>query len=105
MKTIKKWAHNTRHRTAHYLVGIASLHLISTSARADDLPALNNATRWVSSTLTSVALAVLGLQIMFRLWQVNQGQKEWSEVAKPILITGAIVAVPAVITALDSVMR
>ncbi len=81
------------------------LNLVSTAVLADELPALNNATKWVSSTLTSVALAVLGLQIMFRLWQVNQGQKEWSEVAKPILVTAAIVAVPAIMTALVNVMR
>lgn len=87
------------------LLRFITFTLISTAARADELPALNNATKWVTSTLVSIALAVLGLQIMFRLWQVNQGQKEWSEVAKPILVTAAIVAVPAVITALASAMR
>ncbi len=86
-------------------VGFIGLNLVSTAVLADELPALNNATRWVSSTLISVALAVLGLQIMFRLWQVNQGQKEWSEVAKPILVTAAMVAVPAVMSALAGTMR
>lgn len=87
------------------MLGFIGLNLVSTAVLADELPALNNATRWVSSTLTSVALAVLGLQIMFRLWQVNQGQKEWSEVAKPILVTAAIVAVPAIMSALSGTMR
>ena len=84
---------------------MVGLSLVSTVALADDLPALNSATQWVSKTLISIALAVLGLQIMFRLWQVNQGQKEWSEVAKPILVTAAIVAVPTIMTALSGAMR
>ena len=86
-------------------LSMAGLSLVSTAALADDLPALNSATQWVSKTLVSVAMAVLGLQIMFRLWQVNQGQKEWSEVAKPVLVTAAIVAVPTIMTALSSAMR
>ncbi len=93
------------YRKATGAVGFIGLNLVSTAVLADELPALNNATRWVSSTLISVALAVLGLQIMFRLWQVNQGQKEWSEVAKPILVTAAIVAVPAIMSALSGTMR
>ena len=86
-------------------LSMVGLSLVSTVALADDLPALNSATQWVSKTLISIALAVLGLQIMFRLWQVNQGQKEWSEVAKPILVTAAIVAVPTIMTALSGAMR
>ena len=86
-------------------LSMVGLSLVSTVALADDLPALNSATQWVSKTLISIALAVLGLQIMFRLWQVNQGQKEWSEVAKPILVTAAIVAVPTIMTALSGAIR
>jgi hypothetical protein len=86
-------------------LSMVGLSLVSTVALADDLPALNSATQWVSKTLISIALAVLGLQIMFRLWQVNQGQKEWSEVAKPILVTAAIVAVPTIMTALSAAIR
>ena len=100
IKTIKNRVQNTKS-----MIGFIGLSFISTEVLADELPALNNAARWVTSTLISIALAVLGLQIMFRLGQVNQGQKEWSEVAKPILVTAAIVAVPAVITALASTMR
>ena len=93
------------YRKGRCAFSVAGLSLASTAALADDLPALNSATQWVSKTLISIALAVLGLQIMFRLWQVNQGQQEWSEVAKPILVTAAIVAVPTIMTALSGAMR
>ena len=93
------------YRKGRCALSVAGLSLVSTAALADELPALNSATQWVSKTLVSVAMAVLGLQIMFRLWQVNQGQKEWSEVAKPVLVTAAIVAVPTIMTALSGSMR
>ena len=93
------------YKKAKCALGIIGLNLISTAALADELPALNKASAWISSTLISVAVAVLGMQIMFRLWQVNQGQKEWSEVAKPVLVTAAIVAVPAIMNALVNAMR
>jgi protein-S-isoprenylcysteine O-methyltransferase Ste14 len=93
------------YRKAKYALGIIGLNLVSTAALADNLPALNKASTWISSTMVSVAVAVLGLQIMFRLWQVNQGQKEWSEVAKPVLVTAAIVAVPTIINALINTMK
>ena len=93
------------YRKTKYALAAISLNLVSTAALADELPALKGASAWISSTLISIAVAVLGLQIMLRLWQVNQGQKEWSEVAKPVLVTAAIVAVPTIMTALISIMR
>ena len=89
---------------AKQLITGAGFILFSCIAQADQLAPMKGATDWLYKTLTWVALTVLGLQIMFRLWQVNQGQKEWSEVAKPILVTGGIAAVPMVIGALVSAM-
>lgn len=80
------------------------LLLLSHDAFAEELSALTGATDWVTKTLISIALTVLGLQIIYGLWQVNQGQKEWREVAKPIIITALIVAVPAIISALRTAM-
>lgn len=81
-----------------------SVYFLPTFAHAESLAPMKGATTWLYSTLVSVAVTVLGLQIMYRLWQVNQGQKEWAEVIKPILITAAIIAVPTLITALVSAM-
>ena len=81
------------------------LLLLSHEAFAEELSALSGATTWVTNTLISIALTVLGLQIIFSLWQVNQGQKEWREVAKPIIITALIVAVPTIISALRATMN
>ena len=93
------------YRKAKCALGIIGLNLVSTAALADDLPAVQGAASWVTKTFISVAFTILGLQIMFRLWQINQGQKEWAEVVKPVLITAAIAATPAIVTALVSVMR
>ncbi len=82
-----------------------SLTLLSTAASAEELTALKGATDWIVNTLITVAVTVLGLQIMYRLWQVNQGHKEWNEVAKPILITALIVSVPTIGAALSGVMK
>lgn len=79
--------------------------LFSHSLFAEDLAPLTGAVDWVTTTLANIALTVLGLQIMFRLWQVSQGQKEWSEVVKPILITAAIVAVPIAIPLMRAAMK
>lgn len=83
----------------------SSLFLLSRAACARELGALNGAVDWLVTTLISIALAVLGLQIMYSLWQVNQGHKEWREVAKPILITAAIVSVPTIVTVLAATMK
>ena len=80
------------------------LSVLSKNACADEISALTGATNWINNTLVSVALTVLGMQIMYNLWQVNQGHKEWREVAKPILITAMIVAVPTLVMALRNVM-
>lgn len=83
----------------------AVLTVFSTSTFADEISALTGATNWINKTLVSVALTVLGMQIMYNLWQVNQGHKEWREVAKPILITAIIVAVPTLVMALRAAMQ
>lgn len=99
---IKSRAFYRKAKCAFLVMGI---NLVSTAALADDLPAVQGAASWVTKTFISVAFTILGLQIMFRLWQINQGQKEWSEVVKPVLVTAAIAATPAIVTALVSVMR
>ncbi|STX39299.1 hypothetical protein [Legionella feeleii] len=87
------------------LIAGAGFSLLSNMAFAEEIAALNGATKWMNSTLISIALTVLGLQIMYSLWQVNQGHKEWREVAKPIIITALIVSVPAIITVLRAAMQ
>ncbi|WP_019218341.1 hypothetical protein [Legionella tunisiensis] len=103
----KPTATHMKHRLKNYrLTALLSLPLLllSHEAFAEELSALSGATNWVTKTLISIALTVLGLQIIYSLWQVNQGQKEWREVAKPIIITALIVAVPAIISALRTAM-
>ncbi|MBX9703175.1 MAG: hypothetical protein K2X39_03385 [Silvanigrellaceae bacterium] len=83
----------------------ALLTLLAEPAFADELPALTGAVDKITGILISIALTVLSLQIIYGLWQVNQGHKEWREVVKPILITAAIVSVPAIVGILRAVLR
>lgn len=92
LTTLKNRIHLHKDKIAFTLISL----VLPIAARADDIPAIKSATDWMSNTLVGIAVTVLGLQIMYRLWQVNQGQKEWSEVAKPVLITAAIAATPAI---------
>lgn len=91
-------------KTKYFFWG-SGLTLVSHVACADELSALTGASKWVTNTLISVALTVLGLQIMYSLWQVNQGQKEWREVLTPIFITALIVSVPTGIVLLKAAMN
>jgi cytochrome c biogenesis protein CcdA len=80
------------------------LSVVSAKASADSIPAINGASEWVVNAMIGIAVSVIGMQIIYKLWQVNQGQKEPSEVVKPILITAAIVATPTIIGLIISAM-
>lgn len=102
---MKKRKPLNRYQRTKLWLATTSLSLLSQVACAEELKALKGATDWIVSTLITVAVTVLGLQIMYRLWQVNQGHKEWNEVAKPILITALIVSVPTIGAALGTIMK
>lgn len=90
------------YKTYQKIVGTLLLGLLANEARADQLPAVKGAADWITKSMMAFAVTVLAMQIIYKLWQVNQGQKEPAEIVKPILITAAIVSVPVVVTALKS---
>ena len=99
-KSIKK----VYQKIKYALLG-SCLCLTSNYAFADSVPPLDGAAKWLVGTLISIAVTVLGLQIMHNLWQVNQGHKEWRDVVKPIFITALIVATPTCVVALVAVLK
>lgn len=101
---MKKNSIKSAHQKTKHVLFASGLTLVSSVACAEELSAITGASKWVTSTLISVALTVLGLQVMYSLWQVNQGQKEWRDVLTPICITAAIVSVPTAIVLLKAAM-
>ena len=97
--TICRFYQNTK-----YFFLSLGLTMLSGSACAEELAAVTGATKWMTDLAISVALTVLGLQIMYKLWQVNQGHKELREVVQPILITACIVATPAAVLLIKAAM-
>lgn len=90
------------YKTYQKIVGTILLGLVANEAIADQLPAVKGAADWIVKTMVAFAVTVLAMQIIYKLWQVNQGQKEPAEVVKPILITAAIASVPVIVSAIKS---
>ena len=92
-----------RYRIKFILIS-TTLLIASNAAFADEIAPLDGASKWIAKILISIAFSVLAPIVMFNLWQFHQGHKDAREIAKPILVTAAIVGTPAAALLMKSAM-
>ena len=88
----------TRNKVSQWLSKAAtffSLSMLSSVALAkvEGLAPAKGAFEYIvdySANLTVLAMATF---IIFRLWQIQGGQREWTDVIKPIVITALVIGV------------